>query len=114
MNPVQSFFFFSKRCSSQDLRMRTADPCDRATLRETRKAAPSAPPIRPRVITTRPHHLCATVAGDLATAPTPQANHANISPSFSRYQQPLDPRFSNPSEFFSLFILFFLIGGNLG
>lgn len=29
--PVDSFFSFSKRCSSQGLRMRTEDPCDRAT-----------------------------------------------------------------------------------
>lgn len=73
--PVGSFFSFSKRCSSQGLRMRTEDPCDRATVSETRKAAPRAPPIRSRVTASHPHHVRAAVRGDLATTPSPQTNH---------------------------------------
>lgn len=106
--PVDSFFSFSKRCSSQGLRMRTEDPCDRATVHETRKAAPQVPPIRLRV-TTNSSPLRVEI-WQLRQLLKPIVQ--NISPSFCQYQQPLGPYIFESLS--SLFTLFFLIGGNLG
>lgn len=86
--------------------MRTEDPCDRATVRETRKAAPRVPPIRLRV------EPIPTARGDLATAPTSQANRIKHLSLVLPVPATLGPHIFESLS--SLFTLFFFIGGNLG
>ena len=89
-----SFLFFSKRYSSQDLRKRTEDACARATARETRKAAPSAPPIGTQLGRPRSPTTFTRLTGGLGNRArsSGQSYTTAISPSFSPIPATLGPR----------------------